>query len=395
MIHIGRAISTSLIPVKIQVLVKQITKRVGYRTMAKKSAANGAKAFKYERNRETPFKFGAHVGMSGGISNAVLNAMDIGANSFALFLKSPRKWVSPDIKDEEAEKFKNLCHTYGYNTRTDILPHGSYFINLANPDKEKEEKAFGSFLDDLKRCEKLDIGLYNFHPGSRLDGDHDEALARLAKNINRAIKETSFVKIVIENMAGHGNLIGSELQDIRKVIDMVEDKNRVGVCIDTCHSFAAGYDVSTEEGFAKFWKLFEETIGWEYLSAIHLNDSKAPLGDNRDLHQKLGYGFMGLEPFLIIANNKKLQNIPVVLETPVQNDDSVYGEEIKLLEWLEGKSLDDSSYLAKKDELAKLGEKERAEQLKKSQAKASKKSKVSKKRQAGNILEATIIKKIK
>lgn len=330
--------------------------------------------FKYPRV-PCKYKFGAHVAMAGGVSNAVLNAMDIGANSFALFLKSPRKWVSPDIKDEEADEFKRLCERHGYNPRTDVLPHGSYFINLANPDPEKEEKAYGGFLDDLKRCEKLNIGLYNFHPGLSLDGDHQEALAKLAKNINKAIKETTFVKIVIENMAGHGNLIGSNLQDIRDVIEMVEDKSRVGVCIDTCHTFAAGYDITTKEKWEEFWATYELVVGWQYLSAIHLNDSKAPLGANRDLHQKLGYGFLGLEVFRIIANDKRLQDIPIILETPVGKDDSIYGEEIKLLEWLQDKDASDSEFQEKAEELLQAGAKERAEHLKKFEVKTAKATK--------------------
>lgn len=323
--------------------------------------------------------------MAGGISKAVTNAMDIGAQSFALFLKSPRKWVSPAIPEAEATKFKDFCKQYGYNPRTDILPHGSYFINLGNPDPEKEEKAYGSFLDDLKRCELLDIGLYNFHPGSSLDGDHRESLERLAKNINNAIKDTTFVKIVIENMAGHGNLIGSDLQDIKDVIDMVEDKSRVGVCVDTCHAFAAGYDIRDQDKFEAFWKQFDDIVGAEYLSAIHLNDSKAPLGANRDLHQKLGYGFLGLEVFRNIANYERLQNIPIILETPVGNDDSVYGEEIKLLEWLEGRKIDDDEFVAKRDELSELGAKERAEHLKKFETKKEKTKKVVKKKAGEDI----------
>lgn len=350
--------------------------------------------FKYPRV-EGKFKFGAHVAMAGGVSKAVTNAMDIGANSFALFLKSPRKWVSPDIKDEEANEFKRLCEKYGYNPRTDVLPHGSYFINLANPDNEKAEKAYGGFIDDLHRCEKLNIGLYNFHPGSSLDGDRKVALQRLANNINRAIKETSFVKIVLENMAGHGNLIGSNLQDIRDVIDMVEDKSRVGVCIDTCHTFAAGYDISSQEKWDEFWKQYEEIIGWKYLSAFHLNDSKAPLGANRDLHQKLGYGFLGLEVFRVVANDKRLEGIPIILETPVEKDDSVYGEEIKLLEWLEGKNADDAEFIEKSEELSKLGAKERAEHLNKFKAKTAKNGKKGKKRAGGDILSLLSKKKVK
>lgn len=184
-------------------------------------------------------------------------------------------------------------------------------------------------MDDLKRCEQLGIGLYNFHPGSSLDGDHDEAIKKLAKNINKAIEETTFVKIVIENMAGHGNLIGSNLKDLKDVIDLVEKKDRVGVCLDTCHTFAAGYDIRTEDQFNKFLDEFDETVGKEYLSAIHLNDSKAPLGANRDLHQRLGYGFLGLEVFRVIANSPRLEGLPIVLETPVGKDESIWGEEIK------------------------------------------------------------------
>lgn len=289
-----------------------------------------------------------------------------------MFLKSPRKWVSPDIKDDEANKFKQLCSDHGYNPRTDILPHGSYFINMGNPDPEKAEKAYGSFLDDLKRCEKLDIGLYNFHPGSSLGSDHKQSLIRLAGYINRAIKDTQFVKIVIENMAGHGDLIGSNLQDIRDVIDLVDDKSRVGVCIDTCHTFAAGYDISCKDSYDKFWQQYQDIIGWEYLSGIHLNDSKAPLGANRDLHQKLGFGFLGLEVFRIIADDERLHNVPIILETPVGDDDSVYGEEIKLLEWLQGKAHTDEEFIAKSTELSSKGSNERAEQLKKFQDKTKK-----------------------
>ncbi|KAH3670312.1 hypothetical protein WICMUC_004881 [Wickerhamomyces mucosus] len=328
------------------------------------------KAFKFEKlSNSLSLKFGAHIGASGGVSNSIINARNIG----------PRKWVSPKITDAEANEFKRLCDLHGYNPKTDILPHGSYFINLANPDKEKEEKAFGGFLDDLQRCEQLDIGLYNFHPGSSLDSDHVEAIKRLAKNINKAIAETTQVKIVIENMAGHGNLIGSNLQDLKDVFDLIERKDRVGFCLDTCHTFAAGYDIRTEEQFNNFLDEFDSKIGLPYLSAIHLNDSKAPLGANRDLHQRLGWGFLGLEVFRAIANCERLKGIPIVLETPAGNDDSIWGEEIKLLEWLIGRTKDDEKFLAKAKDLSDKGLKERNEQLDKYEKKqATKKRKETK-----------------
>lgn len=242
---------------------------------------------------------------------------------------------------------------------SDVLPHGSYFINLANPDKEKETKAYDGFLDDLKRCEQLGIGLFNFHPGSSLGSDHDEAIARLAENINSAINETSTVKIVIENMAGHGHLLGSKLEDLRDVIALIDNKDRVGVCLDTCHTFAAGYDIRTEEGFDRFINQFDEIVGAQYLSAIHLNDSKVDLGANRDLHQRLGWGYLGLEVFRVIANHPRMQNIPIILETPSGEDPKIWGDEIKLLESMLGKEKGDAELLAKAEEECKRGMKER------------------------------------
>ncbi|AMD18697.1 HBL205Wp [Eremothecium sinecaudum] len=336
----------------------------------------------YLRSSTSKYKFGAHVSAAGGISNSVVNAFNIGCNSFAMFLKSPRQWVSKPYPKEEIAKFKENCKKYGYNPAVDILPHGSYFINLANPDPEKAEKAYGAFIDDLQRCEQLGIGLYNFHPGSSLQGDHSTQIKQLAGYINKAIKETSFVKIVLENMAGHGSLIGSNLHDLKAVIDMVENKDRVGVCVDTCHTYAAGYDISDRNSFDSFWKQFESIIGMKYLISLHLNDSKASLGANLDRHELLGEGFLGLELFKIIAKTESLQGIPIILETP-QKEDEGYGEEIKLLEWLEtlGDSEEDNkAYSQKSENLSKRGLKSRQEFTAKVEKKKAKMDKSTKKR---------------
>lgn len=317
----------------------------------------------FVRNAQTAHKYGAHVATAGGIANSVIHAVNMGANSFALFLKSPRRWVSPELKEEDISKFKELCKEYNYDPRKDILPHGSYFINLANPDTSKNKQSLDCLVDDLKRCEKLDIGLYNFHPGSSLGTDHDEAVDKLAEDINKAIEETKFVRIVVENMAGHGNLIGSNLDDLARVLDHVQQKERLGFCIDTCHTFAAGYDIRTQAGWDEFWTEFESKVGFKYLAALHLNDSKAPLGANRDLHQRIGWGFLGLECFRLLANDKRMEGIPLVLEVPSNGDESgkPYGDDIKILEWLHGKTAEEIK--DKSEELQRKGAKERAEQL--------------------------------
>lgn len=320
------------------------------------------KASSFKRLGDSKYFFGAHVSASGGVSNSVENAFNIGCNSFALFLKSPRKWESKPYTVDEINKFKENCKKFGYNPRTDILPHGQYFINLANPEFEKAEKSYNSFLDDLKRCESLDIGLYNFHPGSSLKGDHTTQLKQLASYINKAMKETSFVKVVLENMAGTGNLVGSDLKDLSYVLDLIEDKSRIGVCIDTCHTFAAGYDLLDDE-YDKFWKYFDETIGFKYLAAIHLNDSKTPLGANRDLHEKLGEGYIGLNFLLKFVKSDFLTQMPIILETPILKDDVEYGEEIKLLEWIAYESPSQETFNAKITELQAKGLKSRKEQM--------------------------------
>lgn len=305
----------------------------------------------------------------------------IRCNSFAFFPKNQRRWVSPAYRPSTIDGFQKACSHDHYNMRTDILPHGSYLINLGNPDVTKRQQSQQSFEDDLKRCEQLGVGLYNFHPGSAVGGaDKQETIAHIADGINKAIEKTEFVKVVLENMAGHGNIIGSNLQDLAEIIKQVQNKERVGVCIDTCHAFAAGYDLRTKEVFDVFWKQFAEIVGYRYLSGIHLNDSKAPLGSKRDLHQNIGLGFLGLEPFRLLMNKKEVQGIPMVLETPVDETAvakqgvlaDVRAEEIKLLEWLVGKEADDQEFLEKAKELQKKGEKEREEQQQKFDAKKEK-----------------------
>ncbi|MDE6495073.1 MAG: deoxyribonuclease IV, partial [Duncaniella sp.] len=241
--------------------------------------------------------FGAHVSAQAGVSQAPVNAHLIGAKSFALFTRNPSRWTSPALKETEIDAFKLNCETYGY-TPDVILPHDSYLINLGSPDAEKLEKSRAAFLDEMKRCEQLGLKLLNFHPGSHLKLiETDACLDLIAESINIVLDKTSGVKAVIENTAGQGSNLGYTFEQIARIIDHVEDKSRVGVCIDSCHAFAAGYDLSTPEGYEKTWKTFDDVIGFRYLSGMHLNDTKKGLGTKVDRHKSVGIGMLGTQFF--------------------------------------------------------------------------------------------------
>lgn len=310
------------------------------------------------------FLVGSHVSANGGVQEAIGRIISQTGNAFAIFLKNQKRWTSKPYEQSNIDEFHANCKQHKFDSRESILPHGSYLINLANPDQAKLRQSQDAFLDDLQRCESLNVGLYNLHPGSSLGTDMDKAVAQIAKSINEAHTKTSFVKVVLENMTGNPDrIVGTKLEHLASIIDQVEDKSRVGVCIDTCHSFCAGYDLRSKEAFDKFWDLFEKTIGWKYLSGIHLNDSKYPFDSQRDVHQNIGLGFLGLEPFRLIMNRPELQGIPLILETPMEGTDqegeALRREEIELLRWLEGKDADDDEVLAKIKSLQAKGRAER------------------------------------
>lgn len=258
---------------------------------------------------------GAHVSASGGVGQAVIRAHEINATAFALFTKNQRQWKAPPLSEEVIEKFKANCAKYGYG-KHQILPHDSYLINLGHPEQEALEKSRIAFIDEMQRCEQLGIDLLNFHPGSHLKKiDIDDCLARIAESINIALNETQGVIAVIENTAGQGSNLGYRFEHLAKIIEDVDDKSRVGVCIDTCHAFAAGYDLRTEEACEETFKQFSDIVGFEYLKGMHLNDAKSEFASRVDRHHSLGEGNIGYTPFSYIMKDPRFDGIPLILET--------------------------------------------------------------------------------
>ena len=272
--------------------------------------------------------FGAHVSASGGVENAPRNAHEIGATAFALFTKNQRQWAAPPLSQAQIEAFKEACEKYGYSAEQ-ILPHDSYLINLGHPEEEGLQKSRDSLFHEMSRCEALGLDRLNFHPGSHLKKiSEEESLDRIAESINMALERTEGVIAVIENTAGQGSNLGYDFAHLRYIIDRVEDKSRVGVCIDTCHAFAAGYDLSTEESCEKVFAEFEQIVGFKYLKGMHLNDAMKPLGSRVDRHSPMGDGVLGIDVFRYVARDKRFDGIPLILETP---DESRWAEEIARL----------------------------------------------------------------
>jgi deoxyribonuclease-4 len=271
---------------------------------------------------------GAHVSAEGGVQNAPLNANAIEAKAFAFFTKNQRQWFSNPLSARAISEFRNHCEKFEYEP-FQILPHDSYLINLGHPEKEPLEKSRKSFLDEVRRCELLGLDRINFHPGSHLKlTGIEECLSIIAESINITHSKSKGVIAVIENTAGQGTNLGHTFEQIRYIIDHVEDKSRVGVCIDTCHAFTSGYNVKTEESFKETFKKFDEVIGPVYLKGMHLNDSKKDFATRVDRHENLDKGFLGEEVFRLIMNDKRFNDMPLILETP---EESLWAEEIRRL----------------------------------------------------------------
>ena len=271
---------------------------------------------------------GAHVSASGGVENAPVNANNIGARAFALFTKNQRQWFSSPISKSSIKKFRENCEKFDFKP-FQILPHDSYLINLGHPEKEPLEKSRASFLDEMQRCEQLGLDRLNFHPGSHLKIiSEEECLGQIAESINIVLNKTKEITAVIENTAGQGSNLGYAFEQLRFIIDKVEDKSRVGVCIDTCHAYTSGYNLKTTEGFAETFDLFDKIIGFKYLRGMHINDSKKEFATRVDRHENIGKGFLGEDVFGMLMNDIRFDNMPLILETP---EESLWEEEIRRL----------------------------------------------------------------
>ena len=271
---------------------------------------------------------GAHVSTQGGVSKAFENAENIGARAFALFTKNQRRWDSKPLEEGEIKKFKELMEKSGISPEY-ILPHNSYLHNLGNGDNEKREKSLNAFIDEMERCKQLGLKYLNMHPGSHLNEILQEECIRLiANSINEAHKKVSDIVVVLETTAGQGSNIGRKFEEIAEIINLIEDKDRIGVCIDTCHTLAAGYELKDEEGYEKTMNDFEKIIGFKYLKGVHLNDSKFDTGSKKDRHDSIGKGVLGEEFFIRFMNDKRFDNIPIILETI---DETIWKQEIEYL----------------------------------------------------------------
>ncbi|MEZ9594650.1 deoxyribonuclease IV [Shewanella sp. 10N.261.52.F9] len=274
---------------------------------------------------------GAHVSASGGIANAPLNAAAIGANAFALFTKNQRRWQAKELETKQIDLFQRHCDDANIRMEA-ILPHDSYLINLGHPDEEQLTKSRLAFFDEIKRCEQIGLSLLNFHPGSHLRKiPIDDCLTKISESINLALDCSSGVTAVIENTAGQGSNLGHSFEQLAQIIEGVEDKSRVGICIDTCHLFAAGYDIRTQKACEQTFDLFDKIVGNQYLKAMHLNDSKTPLNSRVDRHQSLGQGEIGQEAFASLMKLDVMKGIPLILET-VQPE--IWQQEINWLRFL-------------------------------------------------------------
>ncbi len=262
---------------------------------------------------------GSHMSIAGGVFNAVRLGASAGCDVVQIFTKQPNQWRAKPLNDEEITLFFAAQKETGVKA---VCAHNSYLVNFASPDDDLWEKSYGSMKEEYERCAILKIPNIVMHPGSHVGSGEEVGLKRIARALNRLLSDLPEIKTVVclEITAGQGTNLGYKFEQLAAIIDMVEDKNRIGVCLDSCHLFGAGYAMQSEKEYKATMKEFNERIGYKYLKVYHLNDSLKPFGKRKDRHEHIGKGQMGLEPFRFIMNDSRLRRVPKILETPKGED---------------------------------------------------------------------------
>lgn len=277
---------------------------------------------------------GAHVSVAGGVQNAPERARDISANSIQIFTANQNQWFPKQPSKENCIQFKVEMGNKGIDV---CVSHASYLLNLGSPEPKKLNMSRRAFSDELDRCDACGIPYVIFHPGAHIKTGESECLSRISESLNYVMdkRPDSKVTILLENTAGQGSVVGYSFENLIRIIKEVENKNRLGVCFDTQHAFAAGYDIRTEKGWNDTFDHFDKTVGLEWIKVFHINDSKRELGTHVDRHEKIGKGFLTMETFWCLVNDERFSNLPMILETPV-TDPSEYAVELELLRSLIG-----------------------------------------------------------
>lgn len=264
--------------------------------------------------KKTDLLFGAHMSIAGGFSLAIERGESIECTAIQVFTKSNRQWNAKSIAEEDIANFKLRWKNSSIKS---IISHASYLLNIGSPNDELAEKSTKALTDELNRSSALGIPYLVLHPGSHSNTDINECLKRIAENLDRALENSNGgTAILLETMAGQGTSIGHTFEQIATIIKNSHHKRSIGVCFDTCHSFAAGYDFRTKSSYNDMWNNFDKTIGLHKLHAMHVNDSKGDLGSRIDRHADIGEGKIGLEAFRLLFNDPRFENTPKVLETP-------------------------------------------------------------------------------
>ncbi len=258
---------------------------------------------------------GAHLSIAGGLHRAIGSASALGCNVLQIFTKNASTWREKQLAENEIETFQKARKEAGISC---VASHTSYLINIAGPDEKKSAMSFAALKQELIRCSQLGLDHAILHPGSHMGAGEDEGIQHAADMLNRLFEQTSGIatRLLLETTAGQGDCVGHALGQLADIVNRVADQNRVGICLDTCHIFAAGYDISTEEGYDRTMAEFERLIGFDRLFAIHVNDSKRECGSRVDRHEHIGKGRIGLPGFKLIMNDARLRPIPKILETP-------------------------------------------------------------------------------